>query len=129
MSHRDFCPWNAITVTSRPTCNSLEALPGVLGNVLFQLNRGGGKAKFLGKQGNRDNIGKTNFRRSPSGGKYYYLHLYCNDFSFDKNGYHIFTIKNIPFTYVIQAIFHSRIRTAYLEWHISPKLAKTHITP
>ena len=37
--------------------------------------------------------------------------------------------KNIIFTYVIQAIFHSRIRTAYLEWHISPKLAKTHITP
>ena len=33
------------------------------------------------------------------------------------------------FTYVIQAIFHSRIRTAYLERHISPKLAKTHITP
>ena len=37
--------------------------------------------------------------------------------------------KNIRFTYVIQAIFHSRIRTAYLKWHISPKLAKTHITP
>ena len=25
--------------------------------------------------------------------------------------------------------FHSRIRTAYLEWHINPKLAKTRITP
>ena len=46
------------------------------------------------------------------------MHLYSNDFSFDKNGCHIFNI-NILFTYVIQAIFHSRIRTAYLEWHIS----------
>ena len=67
MSHRIFWPWNANTVTSRPTCNSLEALPGVLGNILFQLNRGE-KAEFLGKQGNGDNIGKTNFQRSPSGG-------------------------------------------------------------
>ena len=72
---------------------ALRPSQGFWGTFYFSWTGGGGKAKFLGKQGNRDNIGKTNFRRSPSGEKYWYAHLYCNDFSFDKNGYHIFTIK------------------------------------
>ena len=44
--------------------DSIEALPGVLGNrekgYLFQGNRGT-KVKFLGEQGNKDNIGEQIF--------------------------------------------------------------------